>query len=87
MSVMVVVAAAAWMFDRIRCQEKLRLQEAVFELQRRFGAEYVRLDSDGSVSIAPNILKALRLLTGDSVAWNKSAQAWQLQNSGGETIN
>jgi hypothetical protein len=87
MSIMIAVAAAAWMFDRIRRQEELRLHEAVFEIGRLFGAECVRMDSDGSVKISPTVLKALRLLTGDSVAWNQSAQAWQLQNSGSETIH
>jgi hypothetical protein len=84
---MIVVTAAAWMFDRIRCQEELRLKDAVFEIGRRFGAGCVRQDIEGNVTIAPTVLKALRLLTGDSVVWNQSAQAWQLQNSGGETVH
>ncbi len=84
---MIAVAAAAWMLDRIRCQEELRRKDAVVEIGQRFGAECVRQDSDGNVTIAPAVLKALRLLTGNSVAWNQSTQAWQLQNSGGNTIH
>ena len=84
---MIVVTAAAWMFDRIRCQKELRLNDAVVEIGRRFGAECVRQSSDGDITIAPAVLKALRLLTGNSVTWNQSTKAWQLQNSGGNTIH
>jgi|GEM_PF-6453687 hypothetical protein len=84
---MIVVTAAAWMFEQIKRQDELRLEDAVIEIGRRFGAQCLGVGAAGKLAPAPAVLKALRLLSGNAVAWDPSGQVWRLQGSAGNTIH
>jgi hypothetical protein len=79
---MVVVDAAAWVFDQIRCHQGLHWDEAASEVRQLFGHECVREDAAGNLVLAPAVLQALRLLSGDSVVWDDSERMWRSQESG-----
>jgi hypothetical protein len=60
---------AYWMLAQLEANDELLQVEAVAEIQRRFGPEFVYVGSYGEMSIAARVLYQFRELSGDSIVW------------------
>ena len=60
---------AEWMAEQLEDTAELLQQAAAYEIQDRFGAEFVCLDAFGDLGIARKVLYQFRKITGDTVVW------------------
>jgi Family of unknown function (DUF6953) len=68
---------AAWMLEELRRQGVLYQEEAVAEVERRFGPAFAYINAHGNPAISRTVLGALRKLSGDDVVWVRSERCWR----------
>lgn len=71
---------AEFMFQELQQMPKmarLRQHRLVRQVMSRFGDEYVYRNKNHNYAIAPSVLEVFRELTGDSIVWERSRQAWR----------
>ncbi len=60
---------ANWMLAQLDENDELLQIEAVAEIQRLFGPEFVSVGSNGEMAIDRRVLSQFRKLSGDTVVW------------------
>jgi len=68
---------ADWMIQELSRVDELYQEDAVAEIEHRFGLEFVYENPDGGASISRKVLRVFRELTGDDVVWERSAGLWR----------
>jgi hypothetical protein len=69
--------AAQWMFDEVSQKGELYQADAVSEIERRFGKEFIYINDNGNPAIAKDVLKHFRKLTADTLIWERSYRYWR----------
>ena len=67
---------AEWMMAQLEEDDELPQQAAAFQIQERFGDDFVCLDAYGELGIARRVLYQFRKLTGDTVVWVAVQGEW-----------
>ncbi len=70
-------AVAEWMVEELRELGWLYQDEAVEQIRKRFGKDFVYVSESGVGSIDTRVLKAFRKLTESEVVWEFSERAWR----------
>jgi hypothetical protein len=75
---------ARWMLDELEQSKTGRLlqSDAVREIERRFGPEFVYKNDNGNPAIDKRILREFRKLTEDTVIWDRWDFAWRHRRQG-----
>ena len=73
---------AAWMLKELRRENILHQEEAVDEIEERFGEEFTYENANGNPTICKPVLDAFRKLTGDEVVWSRSDRYWRPREKG-----
>lgn len=58
-----LIAVASWMVAKLDTDQTLHQDEAAFEIQDRFGEEFVYINANGNLAIKKEVLKAFEVLT------------------------
>lgn len=77
MSGVTAQGVAEWMLSQVMEQGYLYQQTAVWDIEKRFGEEFVYQNENGNQAIASNVLAAFRKLSEDSVVWERSGRNWR----------
>ncbi|MDA2937028.1 hypothetical protein MYX75_02035 [Acidobacteria bacterium AH-259-A15] len=72
---------AEWMLQELKRQESLYQEEAVYEIEHKFGAEFVYENENGNPAISRKVLKEFRELTEETVVWERSERMWRFRES------
>ena len=75
---------AEWMLSKLDKQPLLYQEVVVYEIERRFGAEFTYINNNGNIAITRGVLDAFRRLTGDDVVWVLSDRYWRRRQPGDE---
>ncbi|GAA1750399.1 DUF6953 family protein [Kocuria aegyptia] len=67
---------AEWLIDRIRAEETLYLEEAVYLIEYEFGSEWVYDDINNSPAIQRSVLDVFRTLHGGAIQWDNAERCW-----------
>lgn len=73
---------ARWMLSRLEEKGSLDQHDAVTEIDRRFGEKFTYTNDNGNPAINRRILKAFRMITGDSVIWDRWDFSWRKRQPG-----
>lgn len=68
---------AQWMMSRLEETGHLYQSDAVQEIAEKFGDEYTYTNDNGNPAIDKRILKAFRIITGDTVIWERWDFCWR----------
>ena len=68
---------AQWMFDELKRRRELYQEDAVGDIQRKFGQEFIYTNSEGGASISKSVLRSFRTITGNDVVWERGAKLWR----------
>lgn len=68
---------AAWMLKELDRQKYLYQADVVYEIEKRFGEQFVYDNQNGNRAIDGRVLKAFRTLTGDTVVWERGQRMWR----------
>jgi len=72
---------AAWMLAEVERHGVLYQSDAVSQIEDRFGEEFIPLNSNSNPSIRRDVLAAFKLLTGESVIWERGERLWRKRES------
>lgn len=70
---------AKWMLEKLNNEDVLSQEDAVFEIEKNFGAEFVYENDNGNSAINKNVLEAFRKITGDDVVWERGEKSWRFR--------
>jgi len=70
---------AQWMLDQLRRNRELYQETAAFDIQQRFGEDFVYVNENGNLAIAQNVLAEFRKLTMGTVTWSRSERYWRFR--------
>lgn len=68
---------AEWMLAELGKVQYLYQQDAVYSIERKFGASFVYVNDAGNLAIDRKVLAAFKKLTGDSVIWERGERLWR----------
>ena len=60
---------AEWMFEELRREKYLYQETVVYDIEDKFGNEFVYINENGNLAIDRKVLKAFRELTEDTAVW------------------
>ena len=72
-------AVAEWMVEELRELGWLYQDEAVEQIRKRFGKDFIYVSESGVESIDTRVLKAFRKLSESEVVWEFSERAWRFR--------
>lgn len=70
---------ARWMMEELQRVKYLYQEEAVFEIESKFGSEFVYMNDSGNQAIDKKVLAAFNTLTSDAVVWERRQRMWRLR--------
>lgn len=73
------VDVAQWMLAELRESGFLRQQDAVYDIERNFGKEFVYENDRGNMAIERDVLDEFKTLTGNSVVWERGERIWRFR--------
>ncbi|HEY3772160.1 MAG TPA: hypothetical protein VGL69_04135 [Solirubrobacteraceae bacterium] len=73
---------AQWMMSRLEETGRLYQSDAVQEIAEKFGDEYTYTNDNGNPAIDKRILKAFRIITDDTVIWERWDFCWRKREQG-----
>ncbi len=75
---------AEWMAATLERDRELYQEDAVAEIENRFGAEFIYTNETGGESISRQVLKEFRELTENTVVWQRREKLWRKREPGDE---
>lgn len=74
-----IIAAdvAKWMFSEFEREHVLYQETAVWDIQQKFGNDFIYENQNGNVSISKEVLAEFRKLTGNKVVWVRTGKYWR----------
>ncbi|MHB1109709.1 MAG: DUF6953 family protein [Devosia sp.] len=72
-------AVARWMVEQLEADRWLYQDKAAHVIHMTFGPWAVYLNRSGNYSIAKDVLKEFRRLTGDDIVWERGIKAWRVR--------
>jgi len=70
---------AAFMLDRLNEDEMLYQEVVVYEIQDKFGDDFVYTNDNGNLGINRTVLSAFRRLTDGKVVWSRGERYWRFK--------
>jgi hypothetical protein len=70
---------ADWMLAKITKDKEVYQEDVVYEIEKKFGREFVYENESGNIAIGKNVLKEFRKLTEDIVVWERGARFWRMR--------
>lgn len=68
---------AEWMLQRLEAEKYLYQEVIVYEIASKYGNEYTHINDNGNLAISRKVLKEFRILTEDSVIWERGERYWR----------
>lgn len=68
---------ATWMLEELDRVKFLYQEEAVSQIEVKFGRDFVYENDGGNPAISRKVLSEFKKLTGDSVVWDRSERMWR----------
>lgn len=68
---------AEWMFEQFDGSGYLYQEDAVYEIEKKFGESFVYENDNGNPAIGRDVLKEFRKITEGKVVWERSEKAWR----------
>ena len=77
------IGVARWMDDEIRSAgvHGATHEDIVFEIERRFGDEFVYEKENGNSAISKAVLSEFKKVHGGSIHWERSERAWYVDQA------
>jgi hypothetical protein len=69
------------MLEELRRVQYLYQADAAFEIEERFGSEFVYVNDNGNLAISRKVLAEFRELTADIVVWERGERLWRLREA------
>jgi hypothetical protein len=73
-------SVARWMLAEVERDGELYQETAVYEIERKFGREFVYENENGNPAIGKDILKAFRKISEGSLIWERGGRFWRKRN-------
>ncbi len=70
---------AEWMFEELRREKYLYQETVVYDIENKFGNEFVYINENGNLAIDRKVLKAFRELTEDTAVWERGQRLWRFR--------
>lgn len=70
-------AVAEWMLAALDEDDILYQEQAVYDIQEKFGDAFVYENNSGNLAISKDVLAAFLKITGDDVVWSRSERMWR----------
>ena len=77
-------AVAQWMHDEVTERGHLEQEYAVYEIQSRFGEDFVYYNDNGGLAIDPKVLAEFRKMNEDTIVWERGSRMWRPRLEGDE---
>jgi hypothetical protein len=71
---------AKWMFKKINKEKELYHEDVVYQIEEKFGSDFVYYNQDGNLAISKEVLKEFRKLTEPTVVWSRSELCWKYRS-------
>jgi hypothetical protein len=68
---------AEFMLKRLTEDEVLYQNQVVYEIDEKFGADFVYINQNGNLGINKNVLSEFRKLTEGKVVWSRGQRFWR----------
>ena len=68
---------ALWMTKRLEEDIYIYQETVVYEIEAKFGSEFVYTNRNGNPAIDRRVLREFRRLTENSVVWERGARLWR----------
>jgi len=65
------------MVGRLEEEELLYQEVVVYEIEERFGSDFVYENENGNLAISRKVLSEFKKLTEDSVVWERGERLWR----------
>jgi hypothetical protein len=72
---------AHWMLDELTRDGELYQEIAVSQIALKFGYEFTYDNENGNLAIRRDVLAAFRILTENSVVWDRENRLWRKRDS------
>ncbi|WP_373890124.1 hypothetical protein [Massilia sp. DJPM01] len=69
---------ANWMFDQLTATRYLEQASAVWNIEKKFGKDFVYDNDSGNQAIDKKVLAEFRKLTDGKAVWERGERAWRL---------
>ena len=79
---MTVKDVAVWMLEKINLQKELYQEDVVYEIERKFGKEFVYENESGNLAISRKVLNEFKKLTFETVIWERGERFWRMRVNG-----
>ena len=73
---------AQWMLNQINKKRELYQNEVVYQIEDKFGPQFVYENQAGNLAISREVLKEFRKLTEETVVWYRSELCWRIRGAG-----
>jgi hypothetical protein len=68
---------AEWMVEQLKEEDPLYQEVVVYEIQERFGDEFVYENENGNLAISRKVLSEFRKRTERNVVWERGERLWR----------
>ena len=75
---------AEWMAAEVRRVGELYQEDAVDQIERKFGSDYVYDNENGNPAISKSVLAEFRNLTAEDIIWVRGDRYWRRREEGDE---
>jgi hypothetical protein len=72
---------AQWMLDEVTRKGELHQETAASDIALKFGLEFTYDNENGNLAIRRDVLAAFRILTENSVVWDRENRLWRKRDS------
>jgi hypothetical protein len=72
---------AEWMLAELERDGLLYQDEAVFQIEKRFGTQFAPTNDNGNPSIRKDVLKAFGRISGDGIVWERGERLWRRRDA------
>ncbi len=76
---MTAKTVAEWMLAKIQKAKEIYQEDVVYEIEKKFGKEFVYDNDSGNLAIGKNVLREFRKLTEDIVVWERGGRFWRMR--------
>jgi chromosome segregation ATPase len=73
---------ARFLADQVEAWGRYSREDAIADIERRFGDKFLRREPDGSVAIRQELLASFTQLAGERVRWDDFDQSWSVDYCG-----
>lgn len=68
---------AQWMLEQVNAKKWFYQEDAVVQIEKLFGKDFVYFNDNGNPAILPKVLSEFRKISKDTVVWDRSDKSWR----------